>query len=364
MRLLRLLLILMFVLPMGWSGPPRRPILGGRPDLSAVRVPLDAIDPARRRVGALTFLGGVRLTSRDPAFGGFSSLSVTGGRFTLLSDYGDIVRFRMDAAFTVSEPAFGDLPAGPDTGWQKRERDSESMAVDPVSGAIWVGFERANQIWRYGPGFTSPAASAAPPAMARWEKNGGAESLVRLHDGRFLVIAETDRKDRPVRDLLLFPGDPVANPDSALVAAYQPPDGYDPSDATELPDGRVLVLNRRFALPFRWSAVLTLIDPRGVKAGQTLIGREVARFAAPLTVDNYEGLAVTREGNATILWMVSDDNQLFLQRTLLMKFSVDLQVQRDDSPNAKSPPSLRKAGLQASAPNRRLTPLRRRSASS
>ena len=323
MRLFRLVLILMFVLPMGWSGPPRRPILGGRPDVNAVRVLLDAGDPARRQVGVLTFLGGVSLTSRDPAFGGFSSLSVVGDHFTSLSDYGDIVQFRMNGAFEVSDPQFCDLPAGPGTGWQKRERDSESLAVDPVSGAIWVGFERANQIWRYGPRFTLPTAQAAPPAMARWEKNGGAESLVRLHDGRFLVIAETDRRDRPVRDLLLFPGDPTRHPD-ALVASYQPPDGYDPSDAVELPDGRVLVLNRRFALPFSWSAVLTMIDPRGAKAGLTLVGREVARFAAPLTVDNFEGLAVTREGGATILWMVSDDNQSFLQRTLLMKFRIDL----------------------------------------
>lgn len=324
MRLLRFLVLLFVLLNLTASRKDRRPILGGNPDIAAVPVALDTRDPARRRVGALAFLGGVTLTSRDPAFGGYSSLSVADDRFTLLSDYGDIVRFRMDTAFRVSEPQFGDLPAGPGLGWEKRERDSESMAVDPASGAVWVGFERANAIWRYGPGFTPPAASAKPPAMARWESNGGAESLVRLHDGRFLVIAETDRQDRPVRDLLLFPGDPVAHPDSVLVASYRPPDGYDPSDAAELPDGRVLVLNRKFALPFRWSAVLTMIDPRGVKAGQVLAGREIARLDAPLTVDNYEGLAVTREGSATILWMVSDDNQLFLQRTLLLKFRVDL----------------------------------------
>ncbi|MBN8816628.1 MAG: esterase-like activity of phytase family protein [Sphingomonas sp.] len=324
MRLLRILVVLFVLLNLTASRKDRRPILGDHPNVEATRVPLDAADPARRQVGALTYLGGVVLTSRDLAFGGFSSLSVAGDRFTLLSDYGDIVRFRMDAAFRLSEPEFGDLPAGPRTGWQKHERDSESMAVDPVSGAVWVGFEAYNEIWRYGPGLTKPANGAFIPAMAHWESNGGAESLVRLHDGRFLVIAETDWRDRPVRDLLLFPGDPVAKPDSAMVASYQPPAGYDPSDATELPDGRVLVLNRRFSLPFRWSAVLTLIDPRGVKAGQVLVGREVARFDAPLTVDNYEGLAITREGGTTILWMVSDDNQLFLQRTLLMKFRIDL----------------------------------------
>ena len=324
MRFLRFAPMIVVALSIEWSGPAHRPMLGSRADIAAVRVPLDPTDPARRRVGALTYLGGVSLTSRDEAFGGFSSLSVAGDRFTLLSDGGNVVRFRMDTGFRVSAPDFGDLPAGPGLGWRKRERDSESMAVDPASGTMWVGFERYNQIWRYAPGLAAPAIGAAPPAMARWESNGGAESLVRLHDGRFLAIAETDRRDRPVRDLLLFSGDPVARPNGVVAASYQPPAGYDPSDATELPDGRVLVLNRGFALPFSWSAVLTLIDPRGVKAGQVLLGREVARFAAPLTVDNFEGLAVTREGGATILWMVSDDNQMFLQRTLLMKFRIDL----------------------------------------
>jgi hypothetical protein len=70
--------------------------------------------------------------------------------------------------------------------------------------------------------------------------------------------------------------------------------------------------------------VLTLIDPRRIRTGMTIRGREIARLAPPLTVDNFEGLAITREHGATMLWMVSDDNLLFLQRTLLMKFRLDL----------------------------------------
>jgi len=91
-----------------------------------------------------------------------------------------------------------------------------------------------------------------------------------------------------------------------------------------MPDGRVLILNRKLALPFSWSAVLTLIDPRDIRPGVTIRGREIARLAPPLTVDNFEGLAITREHGATMLWMVSDDNLLILQQTLLMKFRLDL----------------------------------------
>ena len=325
MRLFRLFVAMLPCLAIQWSGPARLDVLTEPPNIVAVAIPLDPAAPAKRRVGVLTYLGGVELRSHDGTFGGFSSLSVAGDRFTLLSDSGAIVRFRLDGGLRVSEPWFGQLPAGPGRGWRKEDRDSESMTVDPASGAVWVGFEQWSEIWRYAPGLRLPAEHAAPPAMRDWDSNGGPESLVRLRDGRFLTISETTRlPGTEAREALLFDGDPAAQPDRGFGFGYVPPAGYDPSDVTQLPDGRVLVLNRRLALPFDWSAVITLVDPNDFKPGAIVTGKAVAVFASPLNVDNFEGLAVTREGADTILWMVSDDNQFVLQRTLLMKFRVDL----------------------------------------
>ena len=138
------------------SGTPERPVLGRMPDITATPVPFDAIDPKRVKAGALSFIGGVRLTSRDLAFGGYSSMTIDRGLFTLLSDGGTIVRFRLDDRLRLSAPAFGDLPTGPGTGWNKSDRDSESMTLDPTTGQAWVGYERFNQIWRYSPGLTRP----------------------------------------------------------------------------------------------------------------------------------------------------------------------------------------------------------------
>ena len=318
-------LMLLLALLCQWSGPPERPMMGRVPDMTATPVPFDASNPKRVKTGALTFMGGLRLTSRDPAFGGYSSMTIDRGLFTLLSDGGTILRFRLDDKFRPSAIAFGDLPVGPGTGWNKADRDSESMTLDPASGRAWVGYERVNQIWRYSPGLTQPAQMVAPQPMADWSENGGAESMVRLHDGRFLVIAETSRRlPSQARSALMFDRDPTATPLKGFEFGYLPPDGYDPSDATQLPDGRVVILNRKLALPLTWSAVLTLIDPRHIRPGVTIRGREIARLAPPLTVDNFEGLAITREKGATMVWMCSDDNLLFLQQTLLMKFRLDL----------------------------------------
>ena len=318
-------LMILLALFCQWSGTPERPMLGADADLTATPVLLDPANPARVKVGALTFLGGVDLTSRDLAFGGYSSMTIDHGLFTLLSDGGTIVRFRLDDRFRLSARQFGDLPIGPGTGWRKEDRDSESMTLDRVTGQVWVGYERVNQIWRYSPGLTQPARMVAPKPMADWSENGGAESMVRLRDGRFLVIAETSRRlPSQARSALIFDRDPVEKPLRGFEFGYLPPDGYDPSDATQLPDGRVLILNRKLAFPFAWNAVLTMIDPRRIRPGITIRGREIARLAPPLTVDNFEGLAVTQENGATIVWMVSDDNLLILQRTLLMKFRLDL----------------------------------------
>src|SRR5436305_1583395 len=139
LRLAIALFSLGFILLLSASGRDGRDIWrGGPPRMTVERVPLDARDPGRTRVGALTYLGGIRLRSPDRAFGGFSSMQIKGDRFTLLSDGGTFIRFRMGADWVPRELVFGDLPDGPGTGWLKSDRDSESMTSDPATGQIWV----------------------------------------------------------------------------------------------------------------------------------------------------------------------------------------------------------------------------------
>lgn len=322
------------VLTPGWDGSPRLGLLGPRVEFTATPVALDASDPARRRVERLTYLGGVDLKSPDPVFGGFSSLTVEGRRFTLLSDGGNIVRFDMDEHWRIGARQFAELPDGPDTGWEKRDRDSESMIVDPATGDRLVGFEFANAIWRYDRDMTTERRHSAPRAMRRWNENGGPEAMVRLKDGATVVFAETTRPRTLTgargtgRIGIRFAGDPTARPDAGFRFVYVPPTGYDPSDAALLPDGRILVLNRAFAFPFNFTAKLTIVDPKAIRPGARVTGAEIATFAAPLLHDNFEGLAVVRDGADTVIWMLSDDNQLFLQRSLLLKFRLDRAVLR------------------------------------
>lgn len=333
MRILTSVLLLLFLTP-PWMGEKRLALLGGDPAFEAKRVSLDPANPALNRVGQLTWLGGVELTSPDPAFGGFSAMAVLGDRVTLLSDGGNVVRFRLDSHGRLSERSFANLAAGPGTGWLKEDRDSESMTADPITGRLWVGFERANAIWRFAPGLARGEAHAVPRAMADWPVNSGAEAMTRLPDGGFIVIGERESwPGRKGRAAIHFSGDPTDRPDRGFRFSYIPPAHYDPSDMAVLPDGRLLVLNRRFAVPFAFSTKLVLIDSRAIRPGAVVRGREIATLASPMVHDNFEGMAVTREGKATIVWIVSDDNKLFLQRSLLLKFRLE-----PDLPTPSRPP--------------------------
>jgi hypothetical protein len=291
--------------------------------IRAEPVALDAANPARTRTGSLRYLGGWVLRSDDERFGGISSMVVRRGEVVALSDAGTVIRFRIARNGQIGDVRISPLPAGPGTVASKLNRDSESLQRDP-SGRFWVGFEGTNEIWRYAPDFARAEQHAAPAAMRRWPVNGGAEAMVRLTDGRFLVFSEEQPGPRGSTEALLFGGDPTEPGAMPIRLGYRAPSGYRVTDGAELPDGRIVLLNRRFTLLEGVSAIVTIVDPRGIAADQVLIPAILARLAAPLTVDNMEALSVEREAGRTILWIASDDNFSGLQRTLLMQFALEL----------------------------------------
>ena len=332
MRFLFVILCVLLIVP-GWTGEERVPSYPARPPVGAVPVVLDPDHPQRKQVGALTFLGGIALSSRVRGFGGFSSIAVSGDRFTLLGDGGNVLRFRMGRDWRLHDIAGADLPGGPGTGWDRRDRDSESLVIDPSHDRAWIGFERANAIWRYSADLRGVQGRVAPPAMRRWPSNGGAEALAILPDGRFVAISEEAKVPRR-----LWTGDVAARRRSrqGLIFARDPLDGtapqrftylatlgFDVADAAALPGGDLLVVERRFALPYRFATIVTRVPATALRRGAVARPRIVATLAAPLVHDNVEGIAITREGSATILWLVSDDNQSLLQRSLLLKFRLD-----------------------------------------
>lgn len=315
----RLALLAAFValapVPLAFSAAPET--ITARPLL------LDPHDPGRVTLGKLRFLGGWSLRSSARSFGGVSSMTLQDGHFVMLSDGGVVTRFRFSGSGQASDVVVSTLPDGPGDGSRKVDRDSESSVYDPASGHVWAGFETRNQIWRYTRGFGAADGHVAPRTMHGWANNEGAEAMVRLRDGRFLVFGETETRKNGEHLALLFPHDPVDGGDPIEVGYTGPGRGFRPTDAAELPDGRVIVLHRRFSVTAGFSAALSIVDPRAMGPdGHMAEDVIVPGWAPPLSVDNMEALAVEQDHGRTILWIASDDNYFFLERTLLMRFEL------------------------------------------
>ncbi len=309
------ILAVLLVVPR-YSGEERLPLIGEAPAITAA--PYIPAGGWPKRIGTLEPVGAVTLSSRDPAFGGFSAIALHNQRAMLLSDGGNVAAFAIRGGI-IESPGGHILKAGPATGWLRKERDSESLTLHPATGRAWVGYENQNEIWRYAPGFSGAEARARPEGMRRWVTNQGAESLVRLRDGRFIAIAER-KPDRATRHAMLFSGDPTAKGTRADAFRIQPPDRYDPSDAAELPNGDLLVLTRRFRYPFTFTAKLLRIPRAAIRPGAVAKGKVIATLTPPVMGENCEGIAVTSEGGQTMLWIVTDNDLMPLRPTYLMKF--------------------------------------------
>lgn len=311
------ILLLVLVLVPAWTGEGRRGLF--RPDLVVSAAPFAPPGGWPARIGMVRPIGALALSANQPGFGGFSALAVHRDQAILLSDGGNIVRLRI-AGGTVRTMSVATLRDGPDTGWRKQTRDTEAMAIDPVTGCAWVGYERVNEIWRYAPGFTHAEAWTRPAALRRWGENSGAETLVRLADGRFLAVREGWIRDRGARPAVLFAGDPTRPGVAVAGLRYLPPPGFSPSDAAELPDGDIMILNRRWILPLRFEVTLVRVPRADLRAGALLRGVVVARLGDMLNGENAEGIAVTRERGRTIIWLVTDNDGYGWRKTILAKF--------------------------------------------
>jgi hypothetical protein len=295
---------------------------GGEAPLLFTPIPFDAGDPARRDVGRLHFLGGWALTSPDSRLGGISGLHVENGEAIAVSDTGMILRFPLPGASPAPIIRFQPLDAGPGADRRRTTRDSEGLVV--MGDRLWISFERQNMVWRYDRTSLAAQGAAAPATMRGWPGNSGPEAMVRLAGGRFLVIAEGLDDGAPFSRAALFAGDPAMAGTATAAVRYRRPPGYRPTDAALLPDGRILILNRRLSW-LRLSAKLVIADVSRLGAGGTIESREVATLEAPLAIDNMEGLSVTVENGRTIVWIASDDDFMRLFRhSLLLKFELRL----------------------------------------
>ena len=317
-RLLAILFVALALMPspleVRWTPP-----FDSSQRLSATRLAVTA-----RQVGEVRIDEAWHLDSPNSRFGGVSALALEGPRqFLLGSDFGTMVRLRLGGDGNVPAIRIWPLWLDSKAAMTKNGRDLESLTVDPATGQLWAGFEQRHRIARFAPGMTHVEGEVLPREMQGWNANGGAEALVRLNDGRFIVLAETSGGPGGGTDALLFARDPVAYPDERPIRFALDAGGRGRiTDAAALPDGRVLLLFRGIGLTRGWISTLAVADPTVIRARQPWQSRTIAKFERPQIAENFEGLAIEPRRSPTdpiAIWMVSDDNLAAWQRTLLLR---------------------------------------------
>ncbi|WP_283420194.1 esterase-like activity of phytase family protein [Sphingopyxis sp. Geo48] len=315
------------------------PVLGTRQvrpvvDTAPQDIAVHALGHPAGRAGALRFVRGWRLSSSNAMFGGFSSLAVTGpDRFQLIADNGYWARFAVLPGDRVADARIGKIPVPGGNVGKKSKSDVEALLFDPATDQSRVALEFVNEVWRLDPTLGRIESRAALP-RPHWPKNSGPEAMARLPDGRIVIFSENADDDPRGCEALLFEGDPSV-PGTRAQRFYYDAEGKGAvSDATTLPDGRILLVHRRVGFDPVFTTTVAIVDPADIRPGAVLRSRTIGRVPGALA-DNYEGAAVTTDGARIFLWLVSDNNFNRWQRSLLVQFElVGLPVRAPDSKKA------------------------------
>lgn len=289
-------------------------------------VTIERLETKRLRAGPLVLEGAWVLESENDHFGGYSALIARGPEDLLTAnDRGRLMY--------LPRPDLWHEPPEVDeflNFWRvdKSHVDLEALTSDPETGRVWAAMEWAQEITGFDRQLRQRA-SIRPQEMEDWPGNAGPESMVRLRSGEFVVIKEYPLEGG-LHDALLFPEDPTEGSEP-IRFRFQAREGFRPSDAALLPDGRIAVLLRgfRLGLPPRFPVLIAIADPAGIEVDEVLSSKVIARIADPLPSDNFEGLTVIDQGQGHWdFWLISDDNFASYQRTLLLKLTWDRRAGR------------------------------------
>lgn len=283
--------------------------------------------------GEFAFRGGISLASPDPRFGGLSGIQFLpdGKRFVAISDLGYWFR-------GTTQRANGWLVGMSDTDWApmlnaegrplgaKRNADAEGLRFGTLGGkpVAYVSFEQRNDLkaYRLEPdlALSRPRAIPLPRSATGIRRNQGFEALAIAPEGSALKGAPILIAERTLNKAGNHRAFVVSGPRAGAFAIRRS-DDFDVTDADFLPNGDLLILERRVVMPLGVQMRLRRIDARAIRPGATLDGPVVLFADMGNQIDNMEGLSVTTDPDGQVrVTLISDDNRSFIQRTLMLEF--------------------------------------------
>lgn len=285
------------------------------------------IGSGQQRFGELEFVGGLEMTASSRHFGGLSALHVFDDQTRMLAvaDTGFWLKAQIERdengrpTGLVNSAMWEMTEFGPG----KWETDAEGLTI--AGDTAYVSFERDHRIADYTldkDGFPVLQSEAPPPVPLReLRRNRGFETVT--------VAPETS----PLAGSLIGVSEKSLDRNGNMMAFVRRPDGssfefsvkrvgeFDITDGQFLPDGDLILLERRFNVTDGVAMRLRRIDGGSIEEGATVDGEELLQGNLLYQIDNMEGLSITVDPDGTPrLTIISDDNHSILQRNLLLEF--------------------------------------------
>lgn len=282
--------------------------------------------------GKLTFIGGLELEANHQEFGGFSGLRISsdGSRLFAVTDganwlTGKLIRNKKTAPIALADADFTCLcrkngkPYG-----SKHWGDAEGLEIS--GNTAFVAFERLNRINQYNlsanhtPGPPSQATASFKPFKIEYNEGLEAVALAPAASplaGKFIAIAEKSlNANGNHRGFIATKGKIT---EFSIVNSHD----YSVTDAVFLPNGDLLILERRAGFSIGIGMRIRKFGSKMIKAGALLKGEIMMEAGLSSRIDNMEGISTwqTPTGKTRIV-LISDDNFSRLQRTLLLEFEV------------------------------------------
>jgi len=288
------------------------------------------IGSQERRFGPLEFVGGLEMTASSRKFGSMSSFRFRspGGAFIGVADTGFWFFGRVARDSEGRPGGFADFrvepiadPDGQVTG-DKWTTDAEGIGI--LGDVASVSFEREHRISEYridSEGVEGPLRHLdfLVPAY-ELRRNGGFETVVYAPEDHPLTGARVALTEKSVDKAGNIFAAVLEGPRKGVFTVARH-DAFDITDGAFLPNGDLLLLERYYSPASGVAIRLRRIDGSTIESGAVVDGPILLTADMGYQIDNMEGLDVwRRDDGATMISILSDDNQSILQRNIYLEF--------------------------------------------
>ena len=298
--------------------------------IRAQQIPAFRQGSAQTRFGSLEYLGGLSLGSSNSLFGAVSAIRLRPDhrQFVAVLDTGHWLtgEIERDAGGRLAGIGDAEIAAMQDAAGRSHEgksaMDAEGLALR--DGEVLVSYEEQHRVDVYpDPGFaSSPVQGSLPILIGRRElrANRSLEALMIAPPASPLagaaVIVSERSLDRQGNMLAAILEGPLKG--RFTVRHY---DDFDASDGVFLPNGDLLLLERRFDMAHGIGVRIRRIAGSDIRPGAVVDGAVIFQADSGDQIDNMEGIEAFRAEDGSIhLILVSDDNHSILQRSLMLEF--------------------------------------------